>query len=141
MHISKEFLMEAFGLSLLVALLLISVQIFHRTTRLTDLMKDEQEQQILALEEQDIVQYDGMYVDGMAVIGYIKNMVNNYDVPVKVLTEQHSFVVEENGLYAELRNAESEYYINPLALYYCEVVRDSNEVIKEIQITVKGGEH
>lgn len=138
-HISKEFLMEAVGLSLLVALLLISVRIFERTVHMTDLVKEEQEQRILELEEYEITQYDGRYLDGMTAIGYIKNMVDNYEIPVTVTTEQHSYIVETPELYTSFRTPESVYYIHPLALYLCDVCRDENGSIAEIKITVKEG--
>lgn len=140
MQISKEFLLEAFGLSLLVAFLLISVQIFQRTTKITDLVKEEQEQQIIKLEEQEITQYDGLYLDGMAVISYIKNVVGNYELPVTVTTERTTYVVNDAQLYSQLRLTESEYYINPLALYFCEVIRDENDSITEVVITSRKGE-
>lgn len=137
MHISREFLMEAFGLSLLVALILISVQIFQRTVRITDLMKEEQEQQIQRLEEYEIMQYDAMYLDGMTVIGYIKNVVLQFDIPISVTTEQRKYTVKNEELFPKFREIESEYYINPLALYFCRVIRDENESISEICITIE----
>ena len=139
MHISKEFLIEAVGLSLLVALLLISVRIFERTVHITDLVKEEQEQRILEIEEYEIMQYDGMFLDGMTVIGYIKNMVDNYSLPVHVTTEQNSYIVEDSEWYTLFRNPDSVYYIHPFMLYFCDVCRDENGSITEIQITVKEG--
>ena len=40
MNISKEFLMEAVGLSLLVALILIGMQMFHKTIKITTLLQN-----------------------------------------------------------------------------------------------------
>ena len=49
MNVSKEFLMEAVGLSLLVALILISMQMFERAMKMTALLEERQEQQMMTL--------------------------------------------------------------------------------------------
>ena len=91
MTVSKEFLLEAVGLSILVALLLISVQLFQRAQKLTALLEEEQEHQITELEEYEIVKYDGLTVDGMTAINYIKRMTGYYNLLVEVVTEnRHS---------------------------------------------------
>ena len=137
MHVSKEFLLEAVGLSLLVVLILISMQMFQRATKITSMLEKEQENQIMELEEYEIVKYDGLLIDGMTAISYIKKMIGTYELPVKVTTIQKEFVVGEKADYESLRDIDSETYINPLAKYYCEVARDENEVITEIRITVE----
>lgn len=137
MRISKEFLMEAVSLSLLVALILISVQMFQRANKITTLLGEGQEKKIAELQEYEIVRYDGFQIDGMTAIGYIKTMVGTYQIPVIVTTEKNSFVVKEKENYASLRDPDSDTYIHPLSLYLCEVVRDENESIKEIKITVE----
>ena len=137
MQVSKEFLIEAVSLSLLVALILISVQMFERANKITALLEEEQEKQILELEEYEIVRYDGLQMDGITTIGYIKTVVGTYQLPVTVTTETNTFVVKGREEYSSLRDPDSEKYIYPLSLYFCEVVRDENESIKEIKITIK----
>lgn len=137
MHVSKEFLLEAVGLSLLVVLILISMQMFQRATKITSLLEKEQEKQVMELEEYEIVKYDGLLIDGMTAISYIKKMVESYEVPVRVTTLQNEFVVVEKAEYDSLRDIDSPKYINPLAKYCCKVARDENEVIKEIRIVVE----
>ena len=137
MHVSKEFLLEAVGLSLVVALILISVQMFQRATKITALLEEGQERQITELEEYEIVKYDGLLVDGMTAISYVKKMTGVYGLPVKLRTATGEFVVTKMEEYKELRNITSEKYINPLAKYLCEVVRDENEVVSEIKISVE----
>lgn len=137
MHISKEFLLEAVGLSLLVALIFISMQLFQRATRLTGLLEERQENQITQLEEYDIVKYDGIRINGMTALSYIKTVTGSYHVPVKVVTETAEFTVLEISDYAELRKIESETYINPQAYYLCTVIRNENEAIKEITIELE----
>lgn len=134
MQVSKEFLMEAVGLSLLVALILISTQLFQRAVKITALLEEGQVEQIAELEEYEIVKYDGLLIDGMTAISYIKRMTGSYELPVNVVLEQEEFVVTERSEYDELRNINSEKYMNPLMKYRCEVHRDENEVITEITI-------
>ncbi len=138
MNVSKEFLMEAVGLSLLVALILISMQMFQRAMKMTALLEERQEQQIAEMEEYEIVKYDELLIDGMTVINYIKRMTGVYGIPVKVFTEKGTFIVEENFEYAELRNIESDKYISPLNKYRCSVKRDENGVVAEIEIKKEG---
>ena len=139
MHISKEFLLEAVGLSLAVALILISMQVFERGVKITTLLEKGQEQQIVQLEEYEIVKYDGLLVDGMTAISYIKKMTGTYGLTVHVITAKGEFEVSEPSQYINLRDAGSEQYINPLAKYICKVIRDENEVITEIKIEMEQG--
>ena len=140
MNISKEFLLEAVGLSLVVALILISMQIFQRAVKITNLLEKEQEQQIIELEEYEIVKYDGLQIDGMTAVSYIKKMVAVYEIPVKVINTEIEFLISSQDEITELRDTRSNRYINPLTKYYCEVVRNENEVIKEIIVKVVKGE-
>lgn len=137
MHVSKEFLLEAVSLSLLVALILVSMQMYQRATKITTLLTEEQERQITELEEYEIVKYDGMLLDGMTAISYIKRMMITYELPVRVVTVNEEFVVTEQSEYKDLRNINSEKYMNPLAKYRCEIQRDENEVITEISIVME----
>lgn len=137
MHVSKEFLMEAVGLSLLVALLLISMQLFQRATKLTSLLEEGQERQINEIEEYEIIKYDGLAVDGMTAVSYIKRVTGTYGLPVEVVTLNGIFFVEGKEAYEELRSSSSEKYINPLAKYRCSVLRDENQVISKIKFEVE----
>ena len=136
MHISKEFLLEAFGLSLLVALIWISSNLFHKATELTERLEIKQEKTMTDFMEYEITRYDGRNVDGMTVIGYIKTAIGEYRLPVNVRTEKGNFVISEKEKCSELREFESEYYINPMALYRCKVKRDENGSFSEIEICV-----
>lgn len=137
MHISKEFLLEAVGLSLVVALILISMQVFQRAVKITTILEQNQEQQIAELEEYEIVKYDGLQIDGMTAISFIKRVTGIYGIPVNVITAKGEFYVLEQSQYAALRDINSDRYINPLAKYQCEVIRDENEVIAEIKIEME----
>ena len=137
MHVSKEFLMEAVGLSLLVALLLISMQLFQRATKLTSLLEEGQERQINEIEEYEIIKYDGLAVDGMTAVIYITRVTGTYGLPVEVVTLNGIFFVEGKEAYEELRSSSSEKYINPLAKYRCSVLRDENQVISKIKFEVE----
>ena len=136
MQVSKEFLLEAVGLSLLVALILISVHLFQRGTKLAGLLEENQEQQITRLEEYELVKYDGFWIDGMTAVGYIKTVTGSYELPVEITTTE-CFTITKREEYAQLRDIDSERYINPLAKYYCEVQRDANGVIEKIKIRME----
>lgn len=138
MHISKEFLLEAVGLSLVVALILISMQIFQRAVKITSLLEKDQEQRIVELEEYEIVKYDGLQIDGMTVVSYVKKMIGTYDLPIRIISEEGEFTVSERSQCASLRDTTSKQYVNPFAKYWCEVIRDENEVITEIKIEKDG---
>lgn len=137
MHISKEFLMEAVGLSLVVALLLIGMQVFNRAMKITSSLEKRQEEKIAEIEEYEIVQYDGLVLDGMSAIGYIKKMIGNYGLRVHVVTETEEFLISDRSEYQEMRDSSSKKYINPLAKYRCTVIRDENDVITSVEIVVE----
>lgn len=134
MNISKEFLMEAVGLSLLVALILIGMQMFQKTVRIATLLQNHQEQNIAQLEEYDLVKYEDLILDGMTALSYIKNVVGEYQVPVIVEEKQKKFSVTGQADFGLLRDIDSEKYICPYALYKCKVIRDENNVITEINL-------
>lgn len=138
MHISKEFLIEAVGMSLLVALILISMQMFQRAVKITSLLEEGQEQQITELEEYEIVKYDGLLIDGMTAISYIKRMVSVYGLKVSVVSLNGEFSITMRSECEDLRNINSEKYINPMLKYRCKVIRDENEVITELKIEKEG---
>lgn len=134
MNISKEFLMEAVSLSLLVALILIGMQMFKKTIKITNLLEQQQEQTITELEEYELVKYEGLVIDGMTVLGYIKNVIVEYHVPVIIEEKQRTFLVSEREEFGQLRNVDSEKYISPYSFYQCNIIRDENEVITEINL-------
>lgn len=141
MQVSKEFLIEAVGLSILVALLLISMQLFQRAAKISTLIEKEQMTQISELEEYEIVKFEGMVVDGITAINYIKRMTGVYELSVNIITEKGEFMISELEECAELRNINSDKYMQPLAKYCCGLIRDENKVITKIKIEViKEGE-
>lgn len=139
MHISKEFLMEAVGLALLVALILIGMQLFQKAVQVTSLLEQEQKQKISELEEYEIIQFDGLQMDGMTAISYIKKMIGTYNLPVCVDAGSGEFMVTGRNQYSRLREPEDEMYMNPLAMYRCVVSRDANEVITGVSLTIQAG--
>jgi len=134
MHVGKEFLIEAVSLSLLVALIIISMQMFERTVKISSLLEQSQEKMISEMEEYEIVKYEDCLVDGMTVINYIKKMISIYHLPVHVTTDQEEFCVSEYADYTDLIKSDSEKYIRPLAKYRCRVIRDENGTITEIRM-------
>lgn len=136
MSVSKEFLMEAAGLTILVALLFVGVQVFQRAVKLTNLLEEGQEQQISELEEYEIIKYDGLRIDGMTAVNYIKRMTGSYAMVVELETTEGSFVITKED-YSELKDSTSKKYVSPLAMYDCEVLRDENRSIAKIKITIE----
>lgn len=136
MSVSKEFLMEAAGLTILVALLFVGVQVFQRAVKLTNLLEEGQEQQISELEEYEIIKYDGLRIDGMTAVNYIKRMTGSYAMVVELETTEGSFVITKED-YSELKDSTSKKYVSPLAIYDCEVLRDENRSIAKIKITIE----
>jgi hypothetical protein len=86
------------------------------------------------LEEYEITKYDGLLIDGMTAVGYIKKIVGGYELPVIVEVEQNEIIVRERNEFGMLRDVDSEKYINPYAIFRCQVIRDENEVIIEIRL-------
>lgn len=135
MQISREFMLEAVGLSLLVILLLLGTQMFQRATGLMEMLDKEQSRQIESLKEYEITQFDGREIDGVTAVGYIKNMVNHYGLSVYVQTKDREFTIESKEKCAQLKDKESEYYISSFGIYECCVVRDENGGVDYILIT------
>jgi len=62
-------------------------------------------------------------------------------LPVYVVTTKGEFTISDDLQYGNLRNVDSEQYINPMGKYRCEVIRDENKVITNIKIQAeKDGE-
>lgn len=129
MQISKQFLIEAVGLILTVSLILTGVRLYQRANRAVVMMEQRQDRQFQQMEEYEIVKYEGYSIDGTTAIAYIKYLVGTYGLPVTVTTAGGTFQVAERLQYANLRNMESEQYINPLGKFDCEVLRDENSAI------------
>ena len=136
MHVSKEFLLEAVGLSMVVALIMISMQIFQKAEKITSMLEVGQESYIEELETYEIVKYDGLAMDGITTVNYIKRMVISYELPVTVVLKECEYIVSTATDCNDLRDVNSEYYINPMEKYQCEISRDENDVIKEIKLVI-----
>ena len=137
MNISREFLLEAVGLSLMVALLLVGVKMFQRTSDFIAAIDREQEQSIAEMKEYELVRYDEMIIDGITAIGYIKMVVGEYQIPVYVETSENSFLITDKKEYAGIRNLTSPYYMDTLSLYQCTVIRSENESVERVEIKVQ----
>jgi len=140
MHVSKDFLLEAVGLSLLVGLLLFGIQMFERATDFLRLFDAKQESQIEKMEEYEICRFDGRRIDGISACNYIKKMVYQYEIVVQVETEKTVFTVSDEQKCEQIGEEESEYFIPPFVFYQCEVERDENGSIKSVRLTETEGE-
>ena len=140
MQVSKEFLLEAVGLSLLVGLMLLGVQMFDRAKTLMEVLNRGQEQKIEELQEYEITQYENRTIDGITAANYIKTMVHHYDLKVLVETDGRGFVIESRESCKKLTASDSEYYLNPFAVYSCTILKDENGTIEYVQIKAEEGE-
>ena len=129
MQVSKQFLLDAVGLILTISLILTGVRLYRKAEQAVGILEKRQSRQLQNLEEYEVVKYEGYYIDGTTVLGYIRNLVGNYDLPVTVTTGKGTFRITERSQCANLRNKDSEQYINPLGTYLCEVLRDENSAI------------
>lgn len=129
MQISKQFLLEAVGLILTVSLILTGVRLYQRANSAVTMMERRQDEQFRQMEEYEIVKYEGCSIDGTTAVAYIKHLVGTYGIPVTVTTAGGTFQIAEHLQYGNLRNMESEQYINPLGKFACEVLRDENSAI------------
>ena len=140
MHVSKEFLTEAVGLALLVALLMLGFQMFTRAETLLQRLDREEERRIKELSEYEVVKYDGREIDGITAVSYIKNMVSNYGMQVVLCVGTESVVVQKGEQLSLLRDADTDYYVEPWKLYDCRIIRNENESIEQIVISGRGEE-
>ena len=97
-------------------------------------MERKQEETISNLEEYELVKYDDMLIDGITALGYIKNVVGEYHITVIVEEKQRKFSITERDEFGQLRDVDSEKYINPYGFYQCKVIRNENDVITEINL-------
>ena len=140
MQVSKEFLLEAVGLSLLVGLMLLGVQMFGRAKTLVEILNRGQEQKLEELQQYEITQYENRTIDGITAANYIKTMVYHYDLKVLVETEERGFTIESKESCKMLTDPDMEYYLNPFAVYTCTVFKDENGNIEYVQIKAEEGE-
>lgn len=137
MNVSKEFLMEAVGLSLLVALLMLGVKMFQSASGLMNYMAERQEETLTRMQEYEIVQYDGQTVDGITAISYIKAMVDQYALPVRIETSGNTYEVKTGKEAAMLREDTSEFGMSVFREYECHVVRGENKNVEYIRMKEK----
>ena len=137
MRVGKEMLQETFGLLLLVGLLFAGVLIYKRSMDVTAGFSEKQEEQSKGIEEYPVVKFDGYEINGSQAIYYIKDVVGSYEIPVLVKTSKTpaGFLVSDSSCYADFRDMNSSYYINPLVQYAVQVNRDENDVIVLVEIT------
>lgn len=136
MGMAKKILYSAVGLVITVALIYAAVGLLDRSKRLADAISREQDRELKAFSEYSITKYDGYKISGSQVIGYVKSLVSTYGTTVEITTETATFSVSDSSLFGALRDIDSIYYVNPLKMYECSVVRDVNDAITEVQIVV-----
>lgn len=135
MSVVSKYLFSFAGLTLTVLLIYSGMSIYEKSKSTANMLIEKQEERVQDWEEYDIVKYDGYEISGSMAISYLKQVVDNYMVPVTVITEKEVFTVEDSSVYGMLRKTESEFYVNPFKTFVCEVNRDVNDVITGVKLT------
>ncbi|MBO5197366.1 MAG: hypothetical protein J6B85_02425 [Lachnospiraceae bacterium] len=87
------------------------------------------------LSEEGLSRYDGAEVRGSDIINLIRRELGAYgkgessDVSIKVKTGISEYVYRNGEYLAQLREYGNDRYINPMAAFAGEVLRDENDVI------------
>lgn len=90
------------------------------------------------LEEDQYVRFDGLVVMGSDVINFIQKHLSYYSptefapIYVFVNTKNSSKTYVNNIHIKDIKNYESEYYVNPLGKFNGKVIRDLNDVIQGV---------
>ncbi len=132
-----KFLLFAVGLILTVGLIFMGINIYKRAVKTGQTVSEQQRKQLTEMEESDITRYDALEITGSTAVTYIKRIYD--DTSVTVITQtvggaKKTFNVDSSQ-FSDYKNTSSEYYINPLDMYYVEVSRDANDIISGVTIT------
>lgn len=138
MQISKQFLLDAAGLVLTVSLVLTGVQLFGRTEKMVQTMKERQTRQLRLMEEYDAVRYDGYELDGTTAFCYVKTMVGDYGLPITITTPAGTACITERSQYGSMKDEKSKAYLNPFKKFLCEVQWDENDAIVGANLILTG---
>lgn len=134
MQVSRQFILEAAGLVLTVAFILLGVQFFERTKQVLLLLSERQEQEWQELREYEQIRYDGLQITGSTAVSFTKEMVSKYGIPVTIRKEDGSCRIQSTKELTGLREEQSQYYVSPIAKFTCEVLRDDNSAIVGIAL-------
>ena len=132
-----KFLLFAVGLILTVGLIFMGINIYKRAVKTGQTVSEQQRKQLTAMEESDITRYDALEITGSTAVTYIKRIYDDTSVTVVTQTvagAKKTFTVDSSQ-FSDYKNTSSEYYINPLDMYYVEVSRDANDLISGVTIT------
>lgn len=140
MQVSRQFILEAAGLVLTVALILLGVQFFERTKQILSLLSERQEQEWQYLLEYEQIRYEGLQITGSTAVSFTKEMVSKYGIPVTIRKEEGSCCIQTAKELAGLREEQSRYYVSPLTKFTCEVLRDDNSAIVGIVLDYRESE-
>lgn len=125
------------AVSLVITLLAIALgfKMVNRTEEMSDIVVEEQDRTLQKEREYNVIKYDGYDINGSIAVNYVKTLVSEQEIEVVIVKGANTVTVTETGQFAGLRRIDSEYYLNPLKEYTCEVVRDVNEEISSVILT------
>lgn len=135
MSIVKKAIMISVGLIITVALCYLGIAMYKKATNTINIITENQDKTAQTMNEYAIMRYDGYEISGATAISYIKTVVAQYGIPVKVETsEGSSFTCTDSSVFKDFRDIGSSYYINPMKQYNVNVTRNQNDVITQVLI-------
>ena len=135
MDIPGKIILGAAGLIMTGVLIGLGFKVMDRTEALSNSVVEEQDKVLQTERVYNVVKYDGYDINGSVAVNYVKTVVSDYDIAVEIVKGAASVTVNEAEQFAKLRRIDSEYYLNPLKEYTCEVNRDVNDEITSVMLT------
>lgn len=140
--IAPQALLLAAGIVLSVVLVSIMVTQFKAGKEMVNIAGERILDVTEDIKQSEILQYDGLTVNGADVINFCKKHLGEYTTGEKAdITVNVNYLI--NGRFAcysyrnsdclsAIRNPDSEQYIKPVTRWKCEVVKNKNGIITEI---------
>jgi hypothetical protein len=94
------------------------------------------------LSESDLTMYAGIEVKGSDVVNFIKKNLGSYDATehsnqyIRVVTAANDSTYWNERYIEDIQNFSSTLFINQEALFRCDVIRDANDVIIGIVLSI-----
>lgn len=136
MGTAQKFLLGAAGLLVTILLIYAGLSIFNRSKDLADTVAEGQDQSIKEAKEYGILKYNGYTVNGSTAINYIKTVVTDYEVEVRIKKGANpTGYIQYTSDFTKMRDVtDASCYINPLKEYKCTVVRGANDIFSYVDI-------
>lgn len=127
----KQILLGATGLCLTAAVIVIFFTCFNRLQETSNRIEQQAIQQEANVENYAILRYDNCTIYGSQLVMYLKNNWGSF-TSVNLHRDGQTFEIPNTE---NLRNLDSDYYIDNNAMYRIAVEEDTNGVPNIIHIT------